>query len=626
MRKFFASATAALLAALGTVTQAASSIPLDYYSSLNGKKGSELKTAIHNLVSNNVKMLGYGSGNQNTWWGFYVTDYEMDGSQRLVVDRYSNNVWYFGSRGASVSGMNIEHSFPKSWWGGTQNNAYKDLFNLMPCEKNINTSKSNYGMGVVTNVKTDNGCTKVGTGADGTNLWEPADKWKGDFARGYMYMATAYQDFTWTGEGLNSLQQGAYPTLQKWASDLYIKWAKADPVDDREITRNSAVQDIQGNRNPYVDFPNLMEYVWGDSTTFAFNVKTTVKAGDYIAPVDPVDPPVGPVDPSTDKGTIDNPYTVAEALAACTATESAEVYVRGYVTSVKSWNSKYPNIDYYLGDTADATETIMVFRGRWIDNADITAENQPEVGAKVLIKGKLYIYNGTTKEVTSSSIIEYTAPGTEPEPEPDPDPDPVVPAEGSATFNFADPTTLTPSYSLEGAVADSSNQKHNVNGVVFTADGISLTSSGTGTESRLYYQNASKAWTYRVYTNSTVTFSCGAKQAMTSIVFTTQTTKYGQTLGGFTFTPGSYDSATKTLTLPEGTTSYSFDVTGTVGFTGITVNYVSSDTDGVEDVVADSPSDGEDAWYSLQGVRVHNPVPGLYIRVRGGKASKVLIR
>ena len=239
MRKFFASATAVLLAALGIVTQAASSIPLDYYSSLNGKKGSELKTAIHNLLTTNVKMLGYGSGNQNTWWGFYVTDYEMDGSQRLVVDRYSNNVWYFGSRGASVSGMNIEHSFPKSWWGGTQNNAYKDLFNLMPCEKNINTSKSNYGMGVVTNVKTDNGCTKVGTGADGTNLWEPADKWKGDFARGYMYMATAYQDFTWTSEGLNSLQQGAYPTLQKWASDLYIKWAKADPVDDREITRKA---------------------------------------------------------------------------------------------------------------------------------------------------------------------------------------------------------------------------------------------------------------------------------------------------------------------------------------------------------------------------------------------------
>lgn len=264
-------------------------IPLSYYSTLDGKCGQELKTAIHNLVSNNVKMLSYGSGNNATWWGFYVTDYVMNNSKREVVDRYSNDVRYFGSRGSSVSGMNIEHSFPKSWWGGSSNNAYKDLYNLMPSEKNINTSKSNYGMGVVTNVKTDNGCTKVGTGANGVSLWEPADKWKGDFARGYLYMATAYQDFTWTGEGLKSLQTGAWPTLQKWAYTLYIQWAKADPVNQQEIDRNDAVAAIQGNRNPYIDFPNLMDYVWGDSISTPLNLLTTVKAGQTNgSPDDPV--------------------------------------------------------------------------------------------------------------------------------------------------------------------------------------------------------------------------------------------------------------------------------------------------------------------------------------------------
>lgn len=614
MRKIFIMTASAVLASIGSISYADNSIPLDYYSSLNGKKGSELKTAVHNLVSSNVTMLGYGSGNNKTWWGFYVTDYEMSGSQRLVVDRYSNNTWYFGSRGSSVSGMNIEHSFPKSWWGGTENNAYKDLFNLMPCEQSINSSKSNYGMGIVTKVRTDNGCTKVGTGADGIYLWEPADKWKGDFARGYMYMATAYQDFTWTGEGLNSLQQGAYPTLQKWASDLYRKWAKADPVDQREIARNAAVQEIQGNRNPYVDFPNLMEYVWGDSTNVAFNVKTTVKAGQYVAPVDP-DPTPGP----SDKGTIDNPYTVAEALAACTSTESAEVYVRGYVTSVKTWNSKYPNIDYYLGDTAEATETIMVFRGLWIDGADVTAENQPVAGAKVLVKGKLYIFNNTTKEIASSSIIEYTAPGTEPEP------DPVVPAEGTATFKFSDPMTLTPAYSLDGAVADNTNKKHDVDSVAFTANGISVTDIGSGTKARLYYQTSSGAWTYRVYNNTTLTFSCGDKQTIASIVFTPQTTAYATALGKCTFGTGNYDSSTKTLTLPAGTKKVDITVTGTVGFTGITVNYVYAYTDGIDSVITDLGG-GEDAYYSLQGVRVVNPAPGLYIRVRGGKASKVLLK
>lgn len=265
-------------------------IPMAYYSSLDGKCGEELKTAIHNLVSKNVSMLSYGSGTDRTWWGFYVTDYQMDGSRRQVIDRYSNDIRYFTNRGSSVSGMNIEHSFPKSWWGGSETNAYKDLYNLMPCEQKINSSKSNYGMGVVTNVKTTNGCTKVGTGANGYNYWEPADKWKGEFSRGYMYMATAYQDYNWTGEGLKSLEKGNWPTLRQWAYTLYIKWAKGDPVNKMEVDRNQAVAEIQGNRNPYVDFPNLMEYVWGDSITVPFNLATTVKSSDVTGEIVPPSP------------------------------------------------------------------------------------------------------------------------------------------------------------------------------------------------------------------------------------------------------------------------------------------------------------------------------------------------
>ena len=98
-----------------------------------------------------------------------------------------------------------------------------------------------------------------------------------------MYMATAYQDYNWVGtQALQILQQGAYPTLQKWAYTLYIQWAKADKPDALEIKRNNDVAKIQENRNPYVDFPNLMEYVWGDSTNIAFNPETTVKSSSYV--------------------------------------------------------------------------------------------------------------------------------------------------------------------------------------------------------------------------------------------------------------------------------------------------------------------------------------------------------
>lgn len=71
------------------------------------------------------------------------------------------------------------------------------------------------------------------------------------------------------------------PTLQPWAYQLFIQWAKGDKPDALEIKRNEDVYQIQGNRNPYVDFPNLMEYVWGDSINNAFDPEKTMKSTDY---------------------------------------------------------------------------------------------------------------------------------------------------------------------------------------------------------------------------------------------------------------------------------------------------------------------------------------------------------
>lgn len=280
----------AMLLASVLCVAAHAQIPDGYYANLKGKKGAELKNAVHDIIKS-AKVLSYGSGIGHTWDGFYSTDRNADNS---VTDRYCNDVRYFGAKGEAVSGMNIEHSFPKAWWGGSKNQAYKDLYNLMPCEQKINTSKADYPMGEVTNVKVDNGCTKVGTGHSGYDLWEPADKWKGDFARGYMYMATAYQNLSWTGKRAPQiLQNGDYPTLQKWAYTLYIEWAKADKPDEVEIKRNNAVSEIQKNRNPFVDFPNLMEYIWGDSIDYAFDPDKTLRTsegGGSTGPTDPTDP------------------------------------------------------------------------------------------------------------------------------------------------------------------------------------------------------------------------------------------------------------------------------------------------------------------------------------------------
>ncbi len=271
---------ATMIAVAGTYVASVAQIPEGYYNSLKGKKGAELKSAVYDIIKD-ADVLSYGSGNGKTWWGFWLTDRTSDGR---FIDRYSpESDWVQStSQGTVGSGMNIEHSFPKSWWGSTKNQAYQDLYNLMPCESSTNSSKSNYVMGKVSGTASfNNGATKIGSSDWGVTVWEPADEWKGDFARGYMYMATCYQTLSWTSAGTSILSNGTYPTLKEAAYKLYIQWAKADKPTQLEITRNNAVSKIQGNRNPFVDFPNLMDYIWGDSINTAFDPATTECSENY---------------------------------------------------------------------------------------------------------------------------------------------------------------------------------------------------------------------------------------------------------------------------------------------------------------------------------------------------------
>lgn len=336
-----------LFASLLVVVTAGAVIPPHYYDAATGKKKANLKTAMHEIIGK-ANVLSYGSGEGHTWWGFYETD-RMEDNQ--VRDRYSNEVFYFTSQGSVPGGMNIEHSFAKSWWGGSKNQAYQDIHHLMPCQSKINSSKSNYGMGKVTEVKTDNGCTKVGKGpADNgkmINLWEPADQWKGDFARVYMYMVTCYQNLTWTSEALNSLDNNQWPTFKPWAIDVILEWSRQDPVDEIEVERNEKVFGIQGNRNPFIDFPNLGRYIWGDSVDYAFDPSNTLTSdGAIIPPVDP-EPPVNP----------DDPETLLEASFATSMNGFTAITLWGEPTDVWVNNSQYKCIvanAFNKGKVADA--------------------------------------------------------------------------------------------------------------------------------------------------------------------------------------------------------------------------------------------------------------------------------
>lgn len=270
----------------GSIFSLLADMPRDYYpNSLEGKNGAELKTELHNLLKNHTR-LPYGSRDYNqiacTWTVFKKSDVRPNGK---VWDMYSNNSYNFSNGAGATKGMNIEHSVPKSWWGdaydetATPLTRFKydgsyDLHHLTPSDAAANTAKSNYPLGEVDSPLFDNGVTKVGTGqANGraTNLFEPADEYKGDFARMYLYFVTCYQDYSWKSSALSMFAQNSYPTLNAYGQSLLLKWHRQDPVNQKEIDRNNAVYSFQGNRNPFIDYPNMVEYIWGDSTNYEFS-------------------------------------------------------------------------------------------------------------------------------------------------------------------------------------------------------------------------------------------------------------------------------------------------------------------------------------------------------------------
>ena len=270
----------------GSIFSLLADMPRDYYpNSLEGKNGAELKTELHNLLKNHTR-LPYGSRDYNqiacTWTVFKKSDVRPNGKE---WDMYSNNSYNFSNGAGATKGMNIEHSVPKSWWGdaydetATPLTRFKydgsyDLHHLTPSDAAANTAKSNYPLGEVDSPLFDNGVTKVGTGqANGraTNLFEPADEYKGDFARMYLYFVTCYQDYSWKSSALSMFAQNSYPTLNAYGQSLLLKWHRQDPVSQKEIDRNNAVYSFQGNRNPFIDYPNMVEYIWGDSTNYEFS-------------------------------------------------------------------------------------------------------------------------------------------------------------------------------------------------------------------------------------------------------------------------------------------------------------------------------------------------------------------
>jgi endonuclease I len=262
--------------------------PEGYYTTntLDGKNTANLKSAFQSIITNGHSFLSY----DNLWNAYDETDLKANGK---IWDIYSNCTFTYSSDQCGTftnecDCYNREHTVPASWFNDASP-MYSDLFNVYPTDGKINQIRSNYPYGEV-NVATytSNNGSKLGanvfTGYSGT-VFEPADEYKGDLARTYFYMATRYADVcaNWDNGVFGTQNLG----LTDYGMNLFLDWSRNDPVSAKEIARNNAVYLKQNNRNPFIDFPELEEYIWGNMTSSFFYVSgiqpVTLNATNFVS-------------------------------------------------------------------------------------------------------------------------------------------------------------------------------------------------------------------------------------------------------------------------------------------------------------------------------------------------------
>ena len=246
-----------------------------YYSDvLSGDfaNAEELKNALSVIIAKDHKQLSY----KQVWSTLTYADQDPADDKKVIeiytgesISKYDNQ-----TSGSGAGKWNREHVWAKSHgfpsdsqWG------YTDAHHLRPSDPGINTARSNNDFGACSDTGEEVLFNGVGTGNylnKTTDCWEPRDEVKGDVARMIMYMDTRYQgtDTATTNmpdlivvDRLTTTAEDSEPLIGTLCT-LYA-WNKLDAVDTYEQNRNNQVYKYQGNRNPFIDRPELVQEVYG---------------------------------------------------------------------------------------------------------------------------------------------------------------------------------------------------------------------------------------------------------------------------------------------------------------------------------------------------------------------------
>jgi hypothetical protein len=144
--------------------------------------------------------------------------------------------------------LNTEHTWPQSKFSTRfpKELQKSDLHHLFPTDSEMNNHRASLHFGNVVNIRQDQRCSqnKLGENSQGELVFEVPDSQKGNTARAIFYFATRYQMKMSPAEEADLRQ-----------------WNKQDPVDEEEFTQNNQIDQLQGNRNPYIDFSDLLDRI-----------------------------------------------------------------------------------------------------------------------------------------------------------------------------------------------------------------------------------------------------------------------------------------------------------------------------------------------------------------------------
>ena len=281
-----------------------------YYESIDGESGKDLLDAIQQVAKQGYRTDDFRY--DSVWYAFKYTDLREDGYIWEVYStcefEYEKDRTSTTSQTGECKGYNREHVMCQSWFGTTslagkemssskKNSPGSDIFHIYPASYGMNSRHGNRPYGeVATSDYTSANNTKFGTPVStisvtnsvagpyvegkitlSTNVLEPADEYKGDFARSCFGTMVK-----WAGEWAFNLNENGRVIFDEtidadthygpennygftnYGLALMLKWHRQDPVSKKEVDRNNGIQLTQGNRNPFIDYPYLVEYIWGE--------------------------------------------------------------------------------------------------------------------------------------------------------------------------------------------------------------------------------------------------------------------------------------------------------------------------------------------------------------------------